>query len=93
MRNLNAGCDSLWKIGPEGLVANDDFPGKYRVWESLQKVVELIEYRSRSIRGLITCRGNNNGVVKLMNLLKLLLLEGGSPGHGWMDGFHSARRH
>jgi hypothetical protein len=26
------------------------------------------------------CRGNNNGVVKLMNLLKLLLLEGGSPG-------------
>jgi hypothetical protein len=26
------------------------------------------------------CRGNNNGVVKLMNLFKLLLLEGGSPG-------------
>jgi hypothetical protein len=26
------------------------------------------------------CRGNNNGVVKLMNLLKLLLLEGGNPG-------------
>jgi hypothetical protein len=30
--------------------------------------------------GAENCRGNNNGVVKLMNLLKLLLLEGGSPG-------------
>jgi hypothetical protein len=36
----------------------------------------LLAQVSRAVKH---CRGNNNGVVKLMNLLKLLLLEGGNP--------------